>query len=174
MWTPPFGKGFYRINSASITRKRSFSCVNVQKLPTSLVRLLWRQVILLCCSMVKPVTSRLPTAQTSAWRRPADRQLSVSAWICPDVLTFPGLQSTGYIHWMGKGRNGQQEWVFRMYNWGDDEDNPATAQPDKLLVFNPVACAGVKTGLAATSRIRCRRKSIHVVGVADEANNIDL
>jgi hypothetical protein len=43
-------------------------------------------------------------------------QLSVSAWIRPDVLTFPVFQSTGYVHWMGKGEAGQHEWVFRMYN----------------------------------------------------------
>jgi hypothetical protein len=36
-------------------------------------------------------------------------QLSVSAWIRPDVLTFPVSQSTGYVHWMGKGESGQQE-----------------------------------------------------------------
>lgn len=43
-------------------------------------------------------------------------QISISAWIRPDVLTFPVSQSTGYIHWMGKGESGQHEWVFRMYN----------------------------------------------------------
>jgi hypothetical protein len=50
-------------------------------------------------------------------------QLSVSAWIRPDVLTFPVSQSTGYVHWMGKGEIGQHEWAFRIYDM-DTTDNP--------------------------------------------------
>ncbi|MBV8175210.1 MAG: hypothetical protein JO151_11695 [Verrucomicrobia bacterium] len=42
--------------------------------------------------------------------------LTVSAWMRPDVLTFPSSESTGYVHWRGKGAAGQQEWTFRMYN----------------------------------------------------------
>src|SRR5262247_1601929 len=35
-------------------------------------------------------------------------QLTVSAWIRTDVLTFPIAQSTGYVHWMGKGEPGRR------------------------------------------------------------------
>src|SRR5215470_16737367 len=47
-------------------------------------------------------------------------ELSVAAWIRPDMLNFPRWEGTRYVHWLGKGEgagdSGQQEWVFRMYN----------------------------------------------------------
>ena len=46
-----------------------------------------------------PDTPRLSLASTG--------HLSVSAWIRPDVLSFPVYESTGYVHWMGKGEPGQ-------------------------------------------------------------------
>src|SRR5260370_16996889 len=62
-------------------------------------------------------------------------QLSVSAWIRPDVLTFPVSQSTGYVHWMGKGEIGQHEWAFRMYNV-DTSDIPPRLNRISFYVFN--------------------------------------
>lgn len=41
--------------------------------------------------------------------------LTIEAWMRPDVLDFPKSQK-GYVHWMGKGVNGQHSWVARMYN----------------------------------------------------------
>jgi hypothetical protein len=35
--------------------------------------------------------------------------LTVSAWIRPDVLTFPYAQGTGYLHWRAKGEAKQRE-----------------------------------------------------------------
>lgn len=44
-------------------------------------------------------------------------QLSVSVWMRIDALNFENYEGTGdYVHWMGKGINGQKEWLFRMYN----------------------------------------------------------
>ena len=68
-------------------------------------------------------TSYVEIADSADFSVATTGQLSVSAWIRPDVLTFPAFQSTGYIHWMGKGAQGQQEWVFRMYN-ETTTDNP--------------------------------------------------
>ena len=62
-------------------------------------------------------------------------QLSVSAWIRPDVLTFPVSQSTGYVHWLGKGESGQQEWAFRMYNQ-TTTDNPPRPNRISFYLFN--------------------------------------
>src|SRR5262249_25542160 len=51
--------------------------------------------------------------------------LSVAAWMRPDTLNFPRWEGTGYVHWLGKGESGQQEWVLRMYNRdGTTEDPP--------------------------------------------------
>src|ERR1700674_3234026 len=69
-------------------------------------------------------------------------QLSVSAWIRPDVLTFPVSQSTGYAHWLGKGEAGQNEWVFRMYNQST-KDNPPRSNRISFYVFNPAAREGI-------------------------------
>ena len=48
--------------------------------------------------------------------------LSVEAWMRPDSLTMPNAESSGYVHWMGKGTSGQHEWVARMYQQGNSED----------------------------------------------------
>ena len=46
--------------------------------------------------------------------------LTFEAWIRPDATRFPHAEGSGYVHWMGKGektgRDGQQEWVARMYS----------------------------------------------------------
>ena len=42
--------------------------------------------------------------------------LTISVWVCPKVLTFRNAESSGYVHWMGKGVPHQHEWVLRMYN----------------------------------------------------------
>jgi hypothetical protein len=48
--------------------------------------------------------------------------LSVEAWMRPDSLAMPNDESSGYVHWMGKGTNNQHEWVARMYQQGNSED----------------------------------------------------
>ena len=47
--------------------------------------------------------------------------LSVEAWMRPDTLAMPNAESSGYVHWMGKGTSGQHEWVSRMYQQGNSE-----------------------------------------------------
>src|SRR6266702_6673572 len=69
-------------------------------------------------------------------------QLTVSAWIRPDVLTFPIAQSTGYVHWLGKGEPGQREWVFRMYN-AQTTDDPPRPNRVSFYVFNLVGGEGI-------------------------------
>jgi hypothetical protein len=49
-------------------------------------------------------------------------QVTLSARIRPDVLTFLNAQSTGAIDWLGKGDPGHQKWVFRMYNAPTNDD----------------------------------------------------
>ena len=70
--------------------------------------------------------------------------LTVSVWMRPDVLTFPIEEGEGYVHWLGKGEAGKQEWTFRIY--GADTTAPAdTNNPDgptrsgrvSFYVFNP-------------------------------------
>lgn len=90
-------------------------------------------------------------------------QLSVSAWIRPDVLTFPVFQSTGYVHWMGKGEAGQHEWVFRMYN-EQTTDIPPRANRISFYVFNPAGGEGIGSYFQEPVQAG---EWIHVVGMAD-------
>ena len=48
-------------------------------------------------------------------------KLSISVWMRVDQLDFTNFEGTGdYIHWLGKGSNGDKEWLFRMYNKSSD------------------------------------------------------
>jgi hypothetical protein len=49
-------------------------------------------------------------------------ELTVVALIRPDSLEMPARERTGYVHWLGKGIPGQDEWTFRMYQLGNTED----------------------------------------------------
>lgn len=48
-------------------------------------------------------------------------ELTVVALIRPDSLEMPSQERTGYVHWLGKGVPGQDEWTFRMYQLGNTE-----------------------------------------------------
>ncbi|WP_010278321.1 LamG domain-containing protein [Paenibacillus senegalensis] len=50
--------------------------------------------------------------------------LTIEAWMRPDTLQFSNQQSTGYVHWMGKGTPGQHSWAARMYSYINDENRP--------------------------------------------------
>ena len=57
-----------------------------------------------------------------AFSQPTSGQgLSVELWLRPDRLDFPGDRGNSYIHWLGKGEAGRQEWGFRFYNSSDPE-----------------------------------------------------
>jgi hypothetical protein len=48
-------------------------------------------------------------------------ELTVVARIRPDSLDMPAQERTGYVHWLGKGVPGEDEWTFRMYQRGNSE-----------------------------------------------------
>lgn len=49
---------------------------------------------------------------------------TLEAWMRPDTLEFPHAESSGYVHWMGKGVPGQHEYVSRMYSQTNTENRP--------------------------------------------------
>ncbi|WP_051367106.1 LamG-like jellyroll fold domain-containing protein [Hamadaea tsunoensis] len=55
---------------------------------------------------------------------PGTGQITVEAWLRPDVLQFSHQESTGYVHWMGKGTTGQHEYAARMYSLTNSESRP--------------------------------------------------
>ncbi len=81
------------------------------------------------------------------------------------MLTFPASEKSGYVHWMGKGASGQQEWVFRMYNETTTDDPP---RPNRIsfYVFNPSGKDGIGSHFQDPVQAGAW---IHVVGVADGA-----
>jgi hypothetical protein len=92
--------------------------------------------------------------------------LTASAWMRPDVLTFPKSESTGYVHWMGKGETGQQEWTFRMYNQ-TTTDVPPRPNRISFYVFNLDGGQGVGSYFQDPVQVG---EWIHVVGIADGQN----
>jgi hypothetical protein len=72
--------------------------------------------------------------------------LTISAWIRPATLNFLSTEGKGldltkaYVHWLGKGGAGQQEWVFRMYSL---DNTDGRANRISFYVFNPDGHLGV-------------------------------
>lgn len=66
----------------------------------------------------------LEMADAAALSPATTATLTVEAWIRPDVLQFRSEESTGYIHWLGKGEQDNYEYMARMYSADNDEDRP--------------------------------------------------
>ena len=74
---------------------------------------------------------------------PTTGVLTIEAWIRPDTLEFPNDQSTGYVHWMGKGGTGQGEWVARMYSFTTTDSPP---RPNRISGYAYNLAGGLGTG----------------------------
>jgi concanavalin A-like lectin/glucanase superfamily protein len=98
------------------------------------------------------------------------RALAVSAWIRPSTLTFPSTEGKGadlskaYVHWMGKGEAGQQEWLFRMYSLDNTDDR---ANRISFYVFNLDGGLGVGSYYQDPNNPIQVGVWIHVLGAAD-------
>jgi len=96
--------------------------------------------------------------------------LTISAWIRPATLNFPSTEGKGldltkaYVHWLGKGGAGQQEWVFRMYNL---DNTDGRANRISFYVFNPDGHLGVGSYYQDPNNPIQVGVWIHVVGSAD-------
>ncbi len=96
--------------------------------------------------------------------------LTVSAWIRPATLTFPSTEGKGvdlskaYVHWLGKGEAGQQEWVFLMYSL---DNTDGRANRISFYVFNPDGGLGVGSYYQDPNNPIQVGVWIHVVGSAD-------
>src|SRR5579862_6491426 len=42
--------------------------------------------------------------------------MTVEVWMRPDLLMFAGETQEHYLHWLGKGEPGRNEWGFRFYS----------------------------------------------------------
>jgi hypothetical protein len=95
-------------------------------------------------------------------------ELTVAAWMRPDVEEFEHQEGTNYVHWMGKGNksgsHGDQEWVCRMYS-ATTTDDPPRPQRTSFYVFNPQSGLGVGSFVPGPVSLGEWRL---IVGVADE------
>ena len=104
---------------------------------------------------------------------PTTGALAVSAWIRPATLTFPSTEGKGvdlvkaYVHWLGKGEAGQQEWVFRMYSL---DNTDGRANRISFYVFNPDGQLGVGSYYQDPNNPIQAGVWIHVLGAADSEN----
>ncbi len=88
--------------------------------------------------------------------------LTISAWIRPDALCFLNTDGLGYVHWLGKGETGQQEWTFRMYSQDNGEGRDTRIS---FYVFNVAGGEGIGSFFQDPVEVG---EWIHVVGVADD------
>jgi len=114
--------------------------------------------------------------------------ITVAAWMNPATLYFPTTEGNGYIHWLGKGEQNQQEWAFRMYSKDTTHsESPRRCNPSEpfittrqnrisFYVFNPGGGLGVGsyfqyayTPCALLPEPVRAGEWIHVVGIADGA-----
>lgn len=87
--------------------------------------------------------------------------LTIAAWMRPDTLTFPAIEGSGYVHWLGKGERGQHEWTFRIYSQDNTEGRENRIS---FYVFNPSGGLGIGSYFQDPLEAG---QWIHVVGVAD-------
>jgi hypothetical protein len=64
--------------------------------------------------------------------------LTVEAWMRPDFLTFPGESNPNsvenpYVHWLGKGDSGQDEWGLRFYCLEPNTD--PSGRPNRISAY---------------------------------------
>jgi hypothetical protein len=68
------------------------------------------------------VSGYVEIPDADVFSQPTSGALTVEAWIRPDSTSMSKPESSGYVHWMGKGVPGQHEWVARMYQDGNREN----------------------------------------------------
>ncbi len=111
-------------------------------------------------------TAWVEIPETTVFSQPASGAgLSVEAWMRPDTLDFAGEGEEGYIHWLGKGEAGRQEWALRFYPRKSSRPNRVSA-----YLFNPGP--GLGAGAYVEEDIR-PGKWMHIVAVFDPGDKND-
>ncbi len=111
-------------------------------------------------------TAWVEIPDAAAFSQPASGAgLTVEAWMRPDTLDFAGEGEDGYIHWLGKGEAGRQEWAFRFYP-------KKSSRPSRIsaYIFNPGP--GLGAGAYVEEDIRSGRW-MHIVATFDPGDKND-
>jgi hypothetical protein len=88
--------------------------------------------------------------------------LSIESWMRPDQLLL-ATQTKQYVHWLGKGEIGAEEWAFRLYSASD----PQRANRISCYCFNALGAGGVDLGAGAYSQELLVGAWIYIVGTLD-------
>jgi hypothetical protein len=89
--------------------------------------------------------------------------LTIEAWMRPDMLDFRGENQepkNSYIHWLGRGEQGQYEWGFRFYNSLAERRNRISA-----YIWNPEGGEGAGAYFQDELRIH---EWIYIVATFDD------
>jgi hypothetical protein len=94
--------------------------------------------------------------------------LSIECWMRSDQLLL-ATETTQYVHWLGKGENGAQEWAFRLYSASDPQ------RPNRIscYCFNPSGAGGVDLGAGAHSQELLVGAWTYIVGTLDPGDPSD-
>jgi hypothetical protein len=106
----------------------------------------------------------LQIADSDRWSPATTGRLTVEAWMRPSTLQFPDC----YVHWLGKGEPGQQEWTLRMYARSTPCESPQ--RPNRVSVYAFNLSGGLGTGAyfqGGLDQVPTMRPNVwvHVVGV---------
>ncbi len=75
----------------------------------------------------------MPNLDGQAFSQPTSGAgLTVEVWMRPDVLIFSGETDNAYVHWLGKGMSGIEEWGMRFYSQDTNRPNRISA-----YIWNP-------------------------------------
>lgn len=115
-------------------------------------------------SVFDGATQYLEVTSGPRYSVPAGGALTIEALIRPDTLEFPHAESTGYVHFAGKGEGGQHEWALRMYSKTTADEPP---RPNRIsgYVFNPEGRKGSGSYFQDTVS---RGAWIHVAVIIDQ------
>ncbi len=138
----------------------------------------------------RPGTARMPNGDTAArfdgsreylevadhnrWSPATTGILTIEAWARPSTLRFTSGQADDcYVHWLGKGVSGQQEWTLRMYSDVTPCETPQRPNRTSVYAFN--LDGGLGTGAyfqGGLNGVPVMRPGqwVHVAGVIN-ANN---
>ena len=105
----------------------------------------------------------LQIADSDRWSPATTGRLTVEAWMRPSTLRFPEC----YVHWLGKGEPGQQEWTSRMYAQSTPCEDPQ--RPNRVSVHALNLSGGLGTGAyfqGGLDQVPAMRADdwVHVVG----------
>jgi Concanavalin A-like lectin/glucanases superfamily len=106
----------------------------------------------------------LEIADSDRWSPATTGRLTVEAWMRPSTLRFPEC----YVHWLGKGEPGQQEWTLRMYAQSTPCEDPQ--RPNRVSVYAFNLSGGLGTGAyfqGGLDQVPAMQANVwvHVVGV---------